>query len=344
MPERRGFERRLLAGWYDPRRPPLALRLLAGVYVGVLGLRRGLYASGLLRARRVRVPVVVVGNLTVGGTGKSPLTALLATRLAALGRRPGIASRGYGRSTRGVHLVAAGDTAAEAGDEPLMLRRQTGVPVCVASRRADAAQRLIDAGCDLILCDDGLQHLALARDLELAVIDGARGVGNGWLLPAGPLREPATRLSRVAAVVVNGALSAPLPAVAARRLQMRLEAGELQAVSGEARQPLEWLRGRAVHAVTGIGHPERFFTLLRGLGAEVHEHPLPDHHRFVAGDIDWPDALPVIMTAKDAVKCGALAGARHWYLPVTAALPRADEDWLLERILALATTEGPLRD
>jgi tetraacyldisaccharide 4'-kinase len=344
MPEGHSLERWLLARWYDPAPPPLSLRLLAHLYGAALVARRALYACRLLRARRVGVPVVVVGNVTVGGTGKSPLTAWIASRLRERGHHPGIASRGYGRSGAGLRLVSSTDTAAEVGDEPLMLHRETGVPVCVAARRADAAERLVTAGCDFVICDDGLQHLALARDLELAVLDGARGLGNGWLLPAGPLREPAGRLSEVAAVVVNGARAVQQGPAVARELHMSLAAGPLRAVAGEAGQPLEWLRGRAVHAVTGIGNPERFFGLLRTLGAEVREHAFGDHHRFVAGDIHWPDALPVIMTAKDAVKCLSLAGARHWYLPVAAMFPRAEEDWLTERILALATMEGPLRD
>jgi tetraacyldisaccharide 4'-kinase len=262
--------------------------------------------------------------------------------LRARGRRPGIASRGYGRRGSGVHLLAAADDPAQVGDEPLMLHRETGVPVCVAARRGAAALRLIEAGCDIIVCDDGLQHLALARDFELVVVDGHRGLGNGHLLPAGPLRESAARLATVDAVIVNGAGGDP--AATAHTLHMSLEPAGLRAVAGQGRQPLDWLRGRAVHAVTGIGNPQRFFALLRELGAQVREHALSDHHRFAAADIEFPDALPVIMTAKDAVKCSALAGERHWYLPVSATLALAEEEWLLERILALAPTEVRLRD
>jgi tetraacyldisaccharide 4'-kinase len=188
----------------------------------------------------------------------------------------------------------------------------------------------------VIVCDDGLQHLALARDLELVVVDGARGLGNGALLPAGPLRDPVSRLTRVDAAIVNGELRAQARLSGAPRvLQMTLEPGDLQSLSGEGTQPLHWLRGREVHAVTGIGNPRRFFDQLRALGATVREHAFGDHHAFTARELDFPDDLPVIMTAKDAVKCGRLADARHWCLPVTARLPDDQEHWLLERVLAL---------
>ncbi|MET0292407.1 MAG: tetraacyldisaccharide 4'-kinase [Steroidobacteraceae bacterium] len=333
MPDRGARERRLAAVWYGREAPSLLLRILAKLYGGVLALRRRAYGAGLFSVHRIAVPVVVVGNVTVGGTGKSPLTAWLAERLHERGRRPGIASRGYGRRTTDVRLVASGDAPEDVGDEPLMLARQTGVPVCVAARRADAAQRLVDEGCDVILCDDGLQHLALARDFELAVLDGARGVGNGRLLPAGPLREPVRRLAEVDAVVVHGEGASPVRPRHALRLTLAPSA--LRSVTGDAQQPLEWLRDREVHAVTGIGHPERFFTLLRQLGARVREHAHPDHHRFIATDLAFGDALPVLMTAKDAVKCAELAGPGYWVLPVTAVLSNSDAEWLLGRILAL---------
>jgi tetraacyldisaccharide 4'-kinase len=335
MPDDGGLPQRLAALWYSAARPPFALRLLAQAYGRVLALRSALYTRGILKVRRVAVPVIVVGNISVGGTGKSPLAAWLVDRLKAAGRRPGIASRGYGRTTSGRRLVAEGDDPEQVGDEPLMLRRQTGAPVCVAAQRFEAAEALVAAGCDIIVCDDGLQHTALARDFELAVIDGSRGLGNGWLLPAGPLREEVERLGRVDALVINGEGAAALLGPG-RRLLMRLRPEELRAVRGEARQSLDWLRGRELHAVSGIGNPDRFFDLLRSLGAQVHAHPLDDHHRFSAADIDFADSLPVIMTAKDAVKCAALAGPRHWYLPVVAELAPADEQWLMARVLALA--------
>lgn len=332
MPEG-GLESRLTAVWYRTAPPPLFLRGLSAAYAGALAVRGALYATGLRRVHRMPVPVVVIGNISVGGTGKTPLTAFLVERLRARGRRPGIASRGYGGRGGAPRLVAPDDDPAEVGDEPLLLNRQTGAPVCVSGERAAAARRLVEAGCDLVLCDDGLQHRALGRDLELAVVDGARGLGNGWLLPAGPLRENAGRLAAVDAVVMNG--DGPAPATAARVLRMSLEPGPLRALRGDAREPLEWLQGRRIHAVTGIGNPGRFFEQLRALGAEVLAHPFPDHHAFTAADVAFGDELPVIMTTKDAVKCERLADARHWCLPVTARLSADDERWLVERILAL---------
>lgn len=337
MPESRGFEGWLTSRWYGPAPPPLWLRPFSCLYAFVLAARRTAYASGLLRVNRLPVPVVVVGNLSVGGTGKTPLTAWLVERLVAAGARPGIASRGYRGAGAGAPLlVEDGADPALTGDEPLLLRRETGVPVCVCADRSAAGRRLVEAGCDLIVCDDGLQHLALGRDLELAVVDAARGFGNGALLPAGPLRDPPSRLARVDAIILNGGgpVDLVLP-TAARVLHMRLEARELRSLAGEGTRPLDWLRGREVHAVTGIGNPDRFFAQLRALGARVREHAFPDHHAFTAADLGFADDLPVIMTAKDAVKCPRLADARHWVLPVAATLPADQERWLLERILAL---------
>jgi tetraacyldisaccharide 4'-kinase len=349
MPERPAAAARLEALWYGQAPVPLGLRLLAALNGAVLGLRRRLYAAGALPVARVARPVVVIGNLTVGGTGKTPLTAWLVDALRQRGHAPGIASRGYGREGRDVRSVEPGDDPTLVGDEPLMLRRQTGAPVCVAPRRRDAALRLIATGCDFIVCDDGLQHLALGRDLQLAVVDAARGFGNGRLLPAGPLREPTERLRDVDAIVLNGVLDGAaemalvLPA-GVPVLHMSLAPGDLLAVNGTARQPLAGLAGRSVHAVTGIGHPQRFFRLLREAGARVHEHAFPDHHRFGAADIAFDDELPVIMTAKDAVKCAACADARHWVLPVRAEFPPAEAQWLVDRVLALRGPEGSKRD
>lgn len=337
-----GRAARLEALWYGCERPPAGLRLLAAVNSAVVRARGAAYRAGLLATTRVDRPVIVVGNITVGGTGKTPLTAWLAQELRAAGHSPGIASRGYGRRGGELRWVEPDDDPADVGDEPLMLRQQTGVPVCVAARRSEAARRLVSAGCDMVLCDDGLQHLALARDLELAVVDAARGLGNGYLLPAGPLREPAARLENVAAVVLNVGEAQggeiPLPALPdrVRCLRMSLAPGELRSLASQPDRPLASLAGEAVHAVTGIGNPQRFFALLRASGARVHEHAFPDHHRFAEADIRFGDDLPVIMTAKDAVKCRRFADARHWVLPVRAQFAEDDARWLRQRVLGLA--------
>ena len=211
------------------------------------------------------------------------------------------------------------------GDESLLIARRTGVPVAIGRDRPSAAQLLVNAGCDVVVSDDGLQHYALARDCEIVVVDGERRFGNGWLLPAGPLRESEARLRRVDAVVVNGG-RAPLEGA----LSMRLEAKDAMSLIGGAVKTLREFAGHSVHAVAGIGNPERFFNMLRGYGIEVVGHPLPDHARLQAADISFPDGRPVLMTEKDAVKCAAFAGAQHWYVPVTAGFEVGESKLLID--------------
>ena len=333
MPERPALEAYLDRVWYGAA-SGYALRPLAWVFGALVGVRRALYAAGLLRSERIACPVVVVGNLSVGGTGKTPLTAYLAARLAAAGRRPGIATRGHGSASTATRLVRADSTAAEVGDEPLLLSRHSGVPVCVGARRAQAARQLVAAGCDIVLCDDGLQHLALARDLQIVVIDGTRGLGNGRLLPAGPLREPAERLAAADFLVINGPLTAAL-ALPAGALTMRLVGDRAVAVAGGGDRALASFRGQRVHAVAGIGNPQRFFASLRAAGLQPIEHRWPDHHAYRPADLKFGDALPVLMTEKDAVKCQAFAQPQHWYVPVVASFDATEEARLLECLLAL---------
>jgi len=311
--------------WYRPS-APLALLPAAWLYGAVSAGRRAAYRRGWLSSRRLDRPVVVVGNLTVGGTGKTPLVAWLAARLAAAGRRPGIASRGYRGSTLAARLVAADDPAAIVGDEPLLLARHTRLPVAIGRARAAAAQLLIEIGCDVVICDDGLQHYALARDLEIAVIDGERRFGNGRLLPAGPLRETPDRLAAVGAIVVNGG------AAAAGEFAMRLEPGDAVRIRDGATAPLAAFAGSAVHGVAGIADPARFFRMLRGAGLEVIEHPLDDHAGLDAPEVRFADRNPVLMTEKDAVKCAHLADDRHWFVPVEARFDAADEAALLRLV------------
>ena len=335
--------------WYAGA-PGLWLRPLSLLYGAIVALRRGCFARGLFRRAQLDVPVIVVGNISVGGTGKTPLTAWIAARLLTLGARPGIATRGHGRQGREVLRVTAASTAREVGDEPLLLARRTGVPVCVAARRADAARMLRAAGCDIVVCDDGLQHLQLARDLEIAVVDAARGLGNGRLLPEGPLREPASRLASVDLVVLNvaGGEPAGLPATgtaaaalaAAGALSMRLVGDQVLPASGSgAGRSLASFCGQPVHAVAGIGNPSRFFAQLRAAGLAIVEHPWPDHHGFSAADLDFGDAAPVLMTEKDAVKCAGFATSRHWYVPVEAVFDAPDDARLTQSLAALCTRQ-----
>lgn len=319
--------------WYGSRYPPWWAVPASLLFGAVTALRRGLYRRGWLRSRRLSRPVIVVGNLSVGGTGKTPLVCWLAQRLLGLGFSTGIVTRGHGGSERAPQIIDAQADPALFGDEPVMLARRTGRPVAVGRDRPAAAQLLIEAGCDLIISDDGLQHYALARDVEIAVIDGDRRFGNGWVLPAGPLREPKARLKSVDAVVMNGGRGL-LPGALAMTLD-----GEaaISLANGESR-PLSSFAG-LVHAVAGIGNPERFFNMLRAHGVQVSGRALDDHAVPTRELLSFDDAAPVLMTEKDAVKCALLADARHYYVPVTAQFESGDEAALmavLERALRAA--------
>ena len=337
------MERALTELWYREPAGPSLLQPLGWLYGGLVALRRRAYASGWARSAGAGRPVVVVGNLTVGGTGKTPLTLWLARALRAAGLRVGIVARGYGSRNGGApRRVALGSRWQEVGDEPLILARRSACPTVVGTDRLAAARVLAADDVDVILADDGLQHLRLARDCEIVVIDGARGIGNGRLLPAGPLREPATRLREVDAVVVNGALTrgslaALLPGVV---LGMQLEASEALSLDERSRRPLASFNGQRVHAVAGIGNPQRFFSELRAHGLEVIEHAFPDHHPLTAAQVAFADALPVLMTEKDAVKCHSFANSRLWYVPVTAQLTAQDAHELLARVLAKVRGTG----
>jgi tetraacyldisaccharide 4'-kinase len=227
----------------------------------------------------------------------------------------------------------------EVGDEPLLLARHAQATVFVGKDRVAAARAAVADGADIVLCDDGLQHLALMRDCEIAVIDGQRGFGNGCLLPRGPLRELPRRLRRVNAVVVNGSITAPafaLPRFVTRtHFVMNMRSGDARPVSGGASlRALSSFRGAGVHAVAAIGNPQRFFDMLRAAGLTVYEHPMPDHHAFKPGDLNFGDNLPVLMTEKDAVKCVAFADDRCWYVPVTAEFSDLQSNELVDLVLA----------
>ncbi|HUN71682.1 MAG TPA: tetraacyldisaccharide 4'-kinase [Steroidobacteraceae bacterium] len=330
---------RLLRLWYEEPPGVSVLQPLSWLYGAAVAARRKAYERGWIGSQRVGRPVIVVGNLTVGGTGKTPLTIWLAGHLRRRGYEVGLVSRGYGRERGGARPVTADSSWQEVGDEPLILQRRTGCLTFVAADRVAGAKALIERGAEVILADDGLQHLRMKRDCEIVVLDGARGLGNGRVLPAGPLRERACRARAADALVVNGGLDgAPVrgvaPELAAGALRMRLLASEARKVAGSGEeQPLEAFRGRPVHAVAGIGNPGRFFADLRARGLEIREHPFPDHHALSAADLDFGDGLAVLMTEKDAVKCRQAAGPRHWYVPVEAAFSEADSRRLLELVM-----------
>ncbi|MCL1633509.1 tetraacyldisaccharide 4'-kinase [Luteimonas sp. SX5] len=322
-----GSARQPPAWWYDGSTPPLHARLASGLFSVLASSRRALFRKGWRRRVRVGAPVVVIGNLTAGGTGKTPLAIALVERLAAAGRKPGVVSRGYGRADESKPVWVERDTdAAVAGDEPVLIARRCGIPVRVDRDRVAGARALVAAGCDVVVCDDGLQHYRLARDVEVEVIDGARRYGNARLLPAGPMREPPERGAECDFRVVNGGDTG------FGEWPMRLHSDQVQPLLGGRARPLAGFAGQRVHAVAGIGNPERFFAMLRGHGIAVVPHAFPDHHRYVAEDFSFGSDLPVLMTEKDAVKCAAFATERYFRVPVTAELPEAFWIALLDRL------------
>jgi tetraacyldisaccharide 4'-kinase len=315
--------------WYEGAATPWWLKPFSAVYGGVSAVRRLAYRRRLIRAAPLTCPVIVVGNLTVGGTGKTPLVCWLAEQLTQSGYRPGIVTRGYGGSARKPRLILPTDRADVVGDEAVLLARRSRAPVATGRDRPSAARQLIDTGCDVILSDDGLQHYALARDAEIVVVDGDRRFGNGRLLPAGPLREATTRLRGVDAVVVNGGSGEGEGA-----LRMRLLATSAVSIKYGTVKPLREFSGQRLHAVAAIGNPQRFFATLRSVGIEPIEHPLPDHAPLKRDDISFADGLAVLMTEKDAVKCSEIAGPDHWYVPVNVAFAAGDSEKLRGVVLA----------
>lgn len=332
-PASRGFAAHLQASWYRPQAPAWPLRALASVYGAVAG---GIAARRRRQAESLPVPVIVVGNLSVGGTGKTPLVLAVVEQLRALGRRPGIISRGYGgRAPHYPLRVDAETPAAWCGDEPALLAQRSGAPLAVGADRLAAARLLLDSGeIDVLVADDGLQHHRLMRDLELCVVDGRRGLGNQHLLPAGPLREPAQRLRSVDLIVVNGGGWRPPEGLTrAPLIDMRLHAEAAVALADPAQQrPLRTFAGGRVHAVAGIGDPPRFFDMLAATGIEVVAHAFADHHAYQRAELQFGEALPLLMTEKDAVKCRAFALPDAWYVPVQAQFD-ADGIALLQTLL-----------
>jgi tetraacyldisaccharide 4'-kinase len=325
------------------------------VFAVVTWIRRALYRARILPAWRAPVPVIVVGNITVGGTGKTPLALEILEILQRRGFNPGVVARGYGRvpgtdnDPRGVVRVYPDVATPELfGDEPVLIARRSRVPVYISPDRAAAARALLEAHpeTDVIVSDDGLQHYALARDLELAVVDGERRFGNGLLLPSGPLREPVSRLATVDAVVVNGGHDDVRHGP--RQFAMRLGAERFASLTSvEEIAPREFAmhaRGRDIVAVAGIGNPDRFFEHLASLGVHAKARAFPDHHLYQPQDLRLPGAELVVMTEKDAVKCAAFADARMWFLRVSAQLPAEFEQFLLARLESLSPRHGPEAD
>ena len=328
---------RLAADWHAPRLTALtfALTPLAPLFALGAAARRALYRTHILRSQRLPVPVIVVGNVSVGGSGKTPLVATLCAALRRNGYHPGIVSRGYGglRATDAPLVVTERTDVKLSGDEPALLAR-AGFPVAVAADRVAAGRVLLAAHpeCDVIVADDGLQHYALERDVEIAVVDAARGFGNGWRLPAGPLRESARRLDTVDAVVVQGD-AAEVRLWLPQAFAMTLSGSMFRGVADPSRVvPAIEFAGDGVQAIAGIGNPDRFFATLARLGIDAVCHAFPDHHRYVAADLAFPGARAILMTEKDAVKCTGFADARCWYLPIAAEVDPALVARVLEKL------------
>ena len=315
--------------WYNGHLLFAGLLPLSLLFAALAGLRRMSYRLGWLRAWQAPVPVIVVGNISVVGTGKTPLTLALVEHLRGQGWRPGIVSRGYGgQGASYPQSVRADSNAAEVGDEPLLLARRAQVPVVIDPLRVRGVQHLLaQSDCNIVICDDGLQHYALARSVEIAVLDGQRGLGSGWPLPAGPLREPTARLRSVDLIVVNGRWqvtgkhAAVMPTSAAI---MTLTPAAWQPVAADAISACPPASG-PVHAIAGIGHPPRFFAMLAAQGFQPIPHAFPDHHAYSADDLRFSPPAPLVMTEKDAVKCTGIAPPDSWYVPVQAILP--DSFW-----------------
>ncbi len=307
-------ESELTRVWYEHQPPTLTMRLCEAIFRRITALRCRAYQRGHLRSQRLEVPVVVVGNITAGGTGKTPLVIALVEHLHARGWNPGVVSRGHGGSQREPTLLDEHPDPARFGDEPCLIRGACG-RVAVGRDRPAAARLLVQAGADIVISDDGLQHYALQRDLEICVVDGERRLGNGRMLPAGPLREPAARLQTVDWVVCNGdeARDDEVAMHLHGDQAVNLHDGQTRSLASFAHQP--------VHAVAGIGNPRRFFASLRHLGLDVAGHPFPDHHVYQPEDLEFGDAQPILMTDKDAIKCAAIAPTSSWRVPVTASLP-----------------------
>lgn len=299
------------------------------VFRAVVSLRRALYQNASLPSERLLVPVVVIGNISVGGTGKTPLTLALAQQLVEKGSFPVIVSRGYKGSARQPQQVFPDSKADAVGDEPLLMAIRNICPVWVGKDRVAAARAAIHSypRCDIVLCDDGLQHYRLQRDFEIAVVDGTLGYGNGLLLPAGPLREPPSRLLEMDAIVVNGGTAHE------GKFAMQLT-GEVfhNLVEPEITATASELQSDGIHAVAGIGNPQRFFSHLESLGIRFTPHAFPDHHAYHAGELSFGDCSAILLTEKDAVKCISFADARYWVLRVEARIDPALSELILRKI------------
>lgn len=321
----------LINSWYQPQPIRWLLWPLSLLYHVVLQLRKGLFHLGLLKQHHLPVPVIIVGNITIGGTGKTPFVIWLAKQLQQAGYRPGIISRGYGgKAEHYPQKVMPDSDPAIVGDEPIIISRHTLCPMVVAPDRFAAGEMLLqDYDCNIIISDDGLQHYALGRDIEIVIIDGQRQFGNQLCLPAGPLREPLSRLQSVDFIVENNG-----PADTNYTMTL-LQLHTVNVADSTKIQSLSSFTGQKIHAIAGIGHPQRFFDQLSALGIQVISHAFDDHHPFQPADLDFNDDKPIVMTEKDAVKCQAFASNNTWYIPIEASISGKLDQHILQKLAGI---------
>lgn len=331
------LEKKLYQIWYADKKTPWYLYILGFIFNCARRLREFFYTKGWNKSTKIAVPVFVVGNINVGGSGKSPLVAFLVKELQHLGRTPGIISRGHGsdaaKSVNTQSIVKAFSKVSEVGDEALMLQRSTGVPVVVGKNRVKAANKLLEffPEVDVIISDDGLQHYALQRDLELLVVDGITGFGNQQLLPAGPLREPMTRLESVDLILTKGeALHRSLDCI--KTLEFSLKPSRFMGINNSESMELHELKGKTVHAFAGIGHPEQFYSSLEKLGITVIRHALADHASMPVSFFEEHKGNNIVMTEKDAVKYPGVSTENIWYLPVSIFMQPETKKQFMELI------------
>ncbi len=318
--------------WYSKNIFSLLLSPISLIYISIIYLRYTLYQLGLISITKINVPTIVIGNIVAGGTGKTPLVIWLAKHFKDKGFLPGIVSRGYGGTyLSNIELVKPTSNPLLVGDEPVIIARNTNCPVIVAKKRAKGAKKLVEKyNCNIILCDDGMQHYSLARDIEIAVIDGQRRFGNNYCFPAGPLREPKSRIFKADLIVSK---------YNARTCEHKMDYTYHQLVSlNELSKtiPISDLHGMTVHAIAGINNPDHFFSYLRSHKLELIIHKFPDHYSYTEDDVKFDDNFPVVMTEKDAVKCLNYSSDKHWYIPISAELSKSfvcDLDKLMGKII-----------
>lgn len=334
------FSRWLQDAWYQEKYILPLLIPFSLLYENIVRFRFYLFKTGVLKKTKMPVPIIIIGNITVGGTGKTPLILYLASFFRKEGYKPGIISRGYGGNSKTwPQWVDAQSQAKYVGDEAVLMAKKADCPLVVGPNRVKAAQMLLDkTSCNIILSDDGLQHYALERDIEIAVVDGERGFGNGHTLPCGPLREPLARIQKVDLVIINGEIESANNWATHGSIAEIIEF--TMAISGKIaanlltkeEKSLNHFSKALCHAVAGIGNPNRFFKLLEGENINLQTHAFPDHHQFTLEDITFEDDQPILMTEKDAVKCIDFAQNKHWYVPIKAIPQQQFLDKLLRSV------------